>query len=303
MASPTPRPKKRAPQSPPPHPVVDPIWLLKALAATLLAALICAYASLCFLFYEGQWQIVLHPQRTSASPSSIGGSPYEVVRFGPDETATPQLTGWWIPAGANAHFAERTVLFLPGAAGSLADSIPTLSALHGLGINIFAFDYRGYGQSAKTHPSQQNMTQDAESAWIYLTASRHIAGQRIVPYGTGVGASLAAHLAASHPSIPALILDSPQSDLLDVALHDPRSRLVPARLLFHERFPLIGPLATLRTPKLLIFQANAPGKPPEAFRAAADPKTTVELPAHSEALYSQAVGRFLDRYLAQKPAP
>ena len=303
MASPTPRPKKRAPQPPPPHPVVDPTWLLKALAATLLAALICAYASLCFLFYEGQWQIVLHPQRTSASPSSIGGSPYELVRFGPDAPATPQLTGWWIPAAPNAHFAQSTVLFLPGANGSLADSIPTLSALHGLGINLFAFDYRGYGQSAKTHPSQQNMTQDAESAWIYLTASRHIAGQRIVPYGRGVGASLAAHLAASHPSIPALILDSPQSDLLDVALHDPRSRLVPARLLFHERFPLIGPLATLRTPKLLIFQANASGESPEAFRTAADPKTTVELPAHSEALYSQAVGRFLNRYLAQKPAP
>ena len=303
MASPTPKSKKYVPPPPPPPEVVDPIWLGKALAVTLLAALLCAYATLCFLFYQGQWQIVLHPKRTAAAPTSIEGSPFELVRFGPDETATPQLTGWWIPAAPNARFAQRTLLFLPGADGSLADSIPTLSMLHSLGINIFAFDYRGYGQSAKTHPSQQNMMQDSETAWTYLTTSRHIAGQDIVPYGMGVGASLAMHLAASHPPVPAVILDAPQGDLLDVALHDPRSHLVPARLLFHDRFPLAAPLTTLHTPKLLIFQANASGKSSAAFHTAADPKVIVDVPTGGAPVYTQAVNDFLDRYLVPTPAP
>jgi hypothetical protein len=39
--------------------VVDPIWLVKALALSLVAALICVYATLCLLVYQGEWQLVL----------------------------------------------------------------------------------------------------------------------------------------------------------------------------------------------------------------------------------------------------
>ncbi|MEO6982397.1 MAG: alpha/beta fold hydrolase, partial [Edaphobacter sp.] len=248
-------------------------------------------------------QIVLHPSRTTAAPPSIDGAAFQVIHFGPDDSAIPQLTGWWIPSAPNAHYANTTILFLPSGDGSLANSIPTLSALHALGVNIFAFDYRGYGQSAPAPPNQQHMLVDAEAAWQYLTASRHIPAQQILLYGTGVGASLATHLAITHPSTPALILDSPHADLLDVALRDRRSRFVPARLLFHEHFPLAAPLSTLRTPKLLISYATASGKSPAAFRTASDPKITVELTSPSEPLYTQALTRFLDQYLPLAPAP
>ena len=276
---------------------VDPVWLVKAIGIALVAALICAYITFCLLFYQGQWQLVLHPARTSAAPQSVGGAPYELIHFGPDESATPQLTGWWIPSPPNGRYAGTTLLFLPGANGSLIDDSSTLATLHGLGINIFAFDYRGYGQSAAAHPSQQKMTHDAEAAWQYLTGSRHIPASRIVPYGTGVGASLATHLATTHTDIAALILDSPSGDLLATALSDPRSHLVPVRMLFHERFPLALPLSTLRTPKLLISYTKESDAVPPAFRTASDPRITVEMAAHSDASYAQAIARFLDQYL------
>jgi hypothetical protein len=260
----------------------------------VLAALFCGYLTFCFLFYQGQWQLVLHPTRTTASPQSIAGAPYQLIRFGPDESATPQLTGWWIPSAPGSRYAHTTILFLPGSDGSLGDSIPTLARLHNLGINVFAFDYRGYGQSAATHPTQQDMTHDADSAWQYLSTSRAAPETRIIPYGTGVGASLATHLALTHPAIPAFILDAPNTDLLDAALRDPRSSLLPVRLLFNQRFPLAEPLATLQTPKLLISRTASPDK---AFRSAADPKLTVEFPTPSEALYTQSLIRFLDQYV------
>jgi uncharacterized protein len=144
------------------------------------------------------------------------------------------------------------------------------------------------------------MTRDADSAWQYLNISRHISAEQIVLYGTGVGASLATHLAASHSASPALILDSPHADLLDAALHDRRSKLVPVRLLFHERFPLAEPLRTLHTPKLLL---SLTALQDEAFRTAADPKRTVELSAPSDALYQQSLTRFLDEYVAPAPIP
>ncbi len=270
------------------------MWLLKAIAATIGVAILCGYLALCLLFYQGQWQLVLHPARTSSAPASIDGAPYQLLHFGPGDSATPQLVGWWVPAATTARYANTTLLFLPPGDGSLANSIPTLAALHNLGINVFAFDYRGYGQSANTHPNQQKMIHDAESAWTYLTSSRHIPANQIIPYGTGAGAALAASLATSHPVIPALILDSPHTDLLDAAQHDPRSSLLPTSLLFHEAFPLAAPLQSLHTPKLLFSKSGS--QPPAAYRTAADPKITVEFTAPTEAVYPQALTRFLDQY-------
>ncbi len=293
MSRPTPKPDIRK-QQPAQFEPVNPAWLLKALAITILAALFCGYLTICLLFYQGQWQLVLHPTRTTASPQSIAGIPYELIHFGPDESAIPQLAGWWIPSAPAGRYANTTLLFLPGADGSLADDIPTLVTLHNLGINVFAFDYRGYGQSAPTRPNQQNMIHDADSAWRYLTISRHIPEQQIVLYGTGIGASLATHLAVTHPASPALILDAPHADLLDAVLGDHRSKLVPVHLLFHERFPLAEPLSTLRTPKLLLSRAASPD---EAFLTAAEPKRTVELTDPSQLPYQQTLTRFLDEYV------
>jgi uncharacterized protein len=304
MTRPTPKPSKRRSQPPTTPETVDPIWLVKAIAATVFVAIICGYLALCFLFYQGQWQLVLHPIRTSTAPPSIDGAPYQLIHFGPDESAIPQLTGWWIPATSASRYANTTILSLPPGDGSLAASIPTLSSLHSLGLNIFAFDYRGYGQSADTHPNQQKMTQDADSAWQYLTSSRATPAKQIVPYGMGAGASLAAHLATAHPTIPALILDSPHTDLLDVARRDSRSGLLPLNLFFHENFPLIDPLKTLQTPKLLLSSSKSPNESPAAYRTASNPKTIVELP--SKAIYSQNITKFLDQYLsipASQPVP
>jgi uncharacterized protein len=295
-----PKPGKRTSPSsnPPPNSfeIVSPIWLVKAIALTVLAALFCGYLTFCWLFYQGQWQLVLHPERTTSSPQSISGIPYELIRFGPDESATPQLTGWWIPSDPGGRYAHLTILFLPGGNGSLATSIPTLASLHNLGINVFAFDYRGYGQSAATRPSQQSMTRDADSAWQYLTTSRALMAKQIVPYGTGIGASLATSLAIVHSEIPALILDAPRADLLTIAMRDPRATLLPVRLLFHERFPLAEPLSTLHTPKLLISRATSLD---QTFLTASDPKLTVEFTSPSAVLYQESFTRFLDQYVAQ----
>jgi pimeloyl-ACP methyl ester carboxylesterase len=300
MPRPTSKPARPTSPQPAPPDVVSPIWLVKAIALTVVTALLCGYLTFCLLFYQGQWQLVLHPTRTSASPASIGGIPYELVRFGPNESATPQLTGWWIPAAPGSSYASVTILFLPDGNGSLVNSTPLLVSLHNLGLNVFAFDYRGYGQSVPARPSQQSMTEDTDSAWQYLTATRAISTQRIVPYGTGVGASLATRLAADHNTIPAVILDTPRADLLSVAIRDPRARLLPVRLLFHERFPLTEPLSTLRTPKLLLSRSTSPD---QTFLHAADPKFTVELASPSEALYNQSLTRFLDQYVVSTPVP
>ncbi|HEX4652154.1 MAG TPA: alpha/beta hydrolase [Granulicella sp.] len=321
-----PTPSPAAKSSPPRNPyalnpnpeVVDPRWLLKAIGLMVLLALVCGYLSLCVLFYQGQWQLVLHPSRSTPAPAAIAGTPIVPIHFGIDESAMPQLTGWWIPAPPLASqgplYGGTTILYLPSGDGSLADSDApiTLAALHAAGLNVFAFDYRGFGQSAPLHPNQRRMQQDAAFSWQYLTDSRHLAPTQIVLFGTGVGAALATQLAAQHPQAPALILDAPRPNLLQLVAADSRAKLLPVRLLFHDRFELAPTLATLSTPKLLVANSQArqsshPGSGDQTaalYRAAANPKFTLHLsasPADNPAMLQQAFTRFFDQYLPTSP--
>ncbi len=147
-------------------PDIDPRWLLKMLAVTIGGALFCGYLTLCGLFYQGQWQLVLHPDTaTTITPASVN-LPFEDVSFDYTETGQPQLHGWWIPAAGNAPagYSAFTILYLHGGNGSLADTLPRLQELHHLGLNVFAFDYRGFGQSAGLHPNELRMREDTAAA-------------------------------------------------------------------------------------------------------------------------------------------
>ena len=82
--------------------------------------------------------------------------------------------------------------------------MPQLQALHKLGLNVFAFDYRGFGKSVNIHPSQASTYEDADAAWRYLTDTRHLSPSTIVLDGVGLGAAIAAETARRHPQAAAL---------------------------------------------------------------------------------------------------
>lgn len=281
-----PRPAPKPPSSVPS--TVSGRWLLKAIGAVILMALLCSYVSLMLLYSVGQWQLVLHPDKKAQQQPAPPG----LIRFGPDESGRPQLTGEWFAAPSNGRYANRTILILPSGDGSRNDLREVIAALHEIGINVFSFDYRGYGLSASVHPNQHRMMEDAESAWQYLVGTRGVAANSIVPYGVGVGASVATRLATEHRDISMLILDSARGDLLETAIRDSRSALLPARWLFHERFPLSQPLAQLDVAKLLITRGE--DQIPSSYQTAAQPKQAVRLPASGELRLQDIISPFLD---------
>jgi pimeloyl-ACP methyl ester carboxylesterase len=265
---------------------VDPRWLVKMLGLTIIGALLCGYLTLCGLFYQGQWQFVLHPNAGSSSTPATLGLPFQDVHFHYTETGQPQLHGWWIPADKGARHAQDTVLYLHGGDGSLSGTLPRLKELHDAGLNVFAFDYRGYGQKtsdqpADPHPNERRMTEDTTAAWLYVTQTRSIPETQIIPCGQGVGGSLAVQLVTDHPGIPAFILEDPVYDTVSQVRQDPRATLIPVRLLFHERFEIAKPLATLQTPKLIVR--------PNGLSV-----------ADAASARAQSLSRFLDEYL---PSP
>ena len=297
----------------PPLEVVDPRWLVNALALSIGAALLCAYLTACLLFYQGLWQLVLHPSHTvDRTPANIGIA-FTTVRFGDFDTGQPHLTGWWIPSSqtpdayparlntAPPSFTSRvTVLYLHNGAGSLSDTLPALAILHSTGSNIFAIDYRGFGASdASVHPDAERMQQDAEAALDYLVTTQHTSQSSIIPMGTGLGAYFAVQLAHAHSELPGVILDNPDPDPAATAAAQ-TSRLIPVRLLFGTRFAIAAPLATLATPKLLFAGGSDVSSADEPrietlYRNAASPKYTVILPRSApDQAREDALRRFLD---------
>jgi uncharacterized protein len=291
-------PKKPHPTQPAPPLVVSPRWILTAFVAVVLIGLACAYATLCGLFYYGQWQLVLHPSRDVKQTPAAFGLAFTEVHFGTDATGQPQLNGWWIPAQSPS---DPTVLFLHDATGSISDALPDAQLLHNARLNVLLFDYRGFGRSGGAHPTQSLMEADTRSAFNYLTQTRGLNPASILVYARGLGAPLAALLCAEHSAIPALILRDPDGDLATrVLTGDSRTRLVPAGLLFNQNFPLADALHTLHTPKLLI--SSGTGATPLALQRAADPKITAEIPPSNPTALDQTLRRFLDSYITRPPA-
>lgn len=280
----------------PQQPLVSGKWLLSALGIVVALAAVCAYATLCLLFYQGSWQIIFHPSRTVIAHPNI---PYQEIQFDYTETGKPQLTGWWIPAAPDAHHSGNTILYLHDGNGCLSDTVPRIESLHALDINVFAFDYRGFGKSADLHPSESSMNQDADAALAYLTGTRHLPAHSIVLYGAGLGAPIAASTAARHPETAALILEniSPTASTLFAA--DARTKILPVRLLTSDRFNATETLKTLPTQKLFLDLAGSP-QTQEAFNAARAPKQVFQIRPEDQARFRETMQRFLDEVLSHQ---
>lgn len=268
--------------------------MIRAIALSVIGAAVCAYLALCLLFWQGQWQILFHPSRTVTNTPANVGVRFDDIRFDATETGELQLAGWWIPAAPGSQYARTTILFLHDGAGSISDSIPYVSFFHNLGINLFVFDYRGFGQSKNVHPSEARLRQDSEGALRYLTDIRHLPLNSIFIYGKGLGASLAVDMAQKHSVLPGIILDDPAPPALQQIQRDPRTKVLPIRLLFHDRFEMTPKLQELRTPKLFLTDGSAT-QSPEGYQNASAPKTVVYLkqPLSNDPNTREAISRFL----------
>lgn len=268
-------------------------WLLSALGLMVLAAAGFVWITLCLLFWQGSWQLLYHPNsKVARTPASVGLA-YDPIGFAATDTGKQRLRGWWIAAApavpgapglpgstgssgpTSAPLGPYTVLYLHGQSGNLGDSVNTLVRLHALGVNVFAFDYRGYGQSQFARPSERRWRQDANWALDYLIATRHVDPRTIVLEGDQLGANLALEIAATRPGLAGVVLESPVPNPMAAIFADPRARLVPARLLVQDRYNLKAAAASLHIPSLWFLPAQSSAQPPDAYRIAPSPKTLV----------------------------
>ncbi len=178
-------------------PLLPPLWrciLYLVLIATLLAVgrdRAGANMDNHFLYFPDPELIM--------TPANIR-LPYDNVNFTASDGT--QLHGWFVPAGTEG----KTVLFFHGNAGNISHRVDNILRLHRLGLAVFIFDYRGYGQS-HGETSEPGLYEDARAARSWLV-NRGVAAEDIIYFGRSLGAAVALQLALEKK--PAgLILESP----------------------------------------------------------------------------------------------
>lgn len=170
------------------------------LLAGLLAVLTLGYFGIVLLFYLLQSRLVYWPRRKMEGSPADAGLEYEDVQLRTSDGL--RLAAWFLPA----ENARGAILFCHGNGGNLSYYVRSLPMLHGLGLAVLAFDYRGYGHS-EGRPTEQGTYLDAEAAWEHLVKEKGFAPERIIILGRSLGGAVAGRLAANHPPA-ALILES-----------------------------------------------------------------------------------------------
>lgn len=210
-----------------------------------------------------------------------------------------RLVSWAMPVeGGSGHW----LLICHGNAGNISEAGRPYhyAGLRGLGLSLFAFDYRGYGESEGA-PTEQGLYRDAEAAYRYLRDTLDIPPERIVLFGHSLGAAVAVELATRVPAA-GLVLDGALTSVVDRAQE--LFPYAPVRWLAANRYPSIERIGSLRLPKLFLHARDdevvpiAHGR--RLFEAAAPPKRFVELRGtHGDAFdadsaeYYGAIGRFV----------
>ncbi len=266
--------------------VVHPLWLAKALALSLLAALLCAWLTLCLLFYQGDWQLILHPSPTVVADPRRAQPPlrHHPLRRRRDRPAPPHRLGRF-PAAPIARRDHRTLrrphhplsprrLRLPRRhpphprppprrrPQRLRHRLPRLRPQRRL--RPPHRHHHGRGRRRRPHLPHRHPPHPRHSHHPLRRRPRRIPRRHPRP--------------RTIPNSPPSSSHNPDPDPTATALAARSSNLIPVRLLFHQHFDIATPLATLTTPKLLI--AGGPQSTPH---------TRLPQPArHSKSLFQQA---------------
>ena len=113
-----------------------------------------------------------------------------------------KLHGWLLVRDPQAPF----LLWCHGNAGNISHRLENIALLQQSGLNVFIFDYRGYGKSGGSL-SEPGFYRDAEAAWETLVREGPVPPSRVVLFGRSLGCAMAADLAVKVPAA-GLILES-----------------------------------------------------------------------------------------------
>ncbi len=209
-----------------------------------------------------------------------------------DETFTTddgvRLHGWWVPAETET---AHTLLWMHGNSGNVTHRLEDLRTIHGYGVNVFLFDYRGYGKSEGS-PDEEGVYRDARAAYDHVR--KRIPEEDLYLFGRSLGGGVAVKL-ATEVNCGGLILQSTFTSIRDMS-----GASLPIPLLYlvlRTEMNSLSRIASVDEPILMIHGVRDDVVPDglgrRLFDEANDPKYWLEV---EEAGHDDLIETAPDRY-------
>jgi uncharacterized protein len=204
------------------------------------------------------------------TPTDFGLNPRD-IRLNTHDGET--LHGWYF----NSYPNRPVILFCHGNAGNISHRLEYISMLLNMGVNVFIFDYRGYGKSSG-RPTEEGIYTDALCAYDFLVKEKNINPNDIILLGRSLGAAAALEV-ASNRKAHAIIIENGFLSVRHMAKHMGIFRLVSP--LLPKSYNSLEKIRHVTIPKLIMHSENDEVVPPvmgrQLFEAAGEPKYFYEV--------------------------
>ena len=267
-------------------------------SAGLLVLFILFYVALLLIFEN---KIIFYPSRYPEgfwNPASAGVPAQDIYFMAEDGV---KLHGWFIPA----QNAVATLLWFHGNAGNLSHRLDNIQRLAPLNLNIFIFDYRGYGRS-EGEPDEQGIYMDSQAAYKKALEMDGVSIDALFLFGRSLGGICAVETALNNPA-RGLILESVFTSASDMSRKV--FPLIPLGWALRSKLDAIGKVPHLKLPKLFLHGTRDEIVPYDLgrklFDHAGEPKTfyAIEGAGHNDTYimggrdYYNALNRFITETL------
>ena len=251
---------------------MKPLRLITLIALPLLLLAGCASLN----EKQGAW--IFQPSDRSWSGGVEAAQGMQDVWIEFDSSLTNKkvkLHGLWHPLDT-ALTKAPVMLYLHGARWNVTGSAPRIRRMQELGFSVLAVDYRGFGKSDTSVPSESLAVEDAQAAWAWLAA--HHPNQPRYIFGHSLGGAIAIELATRVNDEHGTIVEGTFTSIPDV-VSTMRWGWLPLNGLITQRFESVKKVAHIGSPLLVVHGAQDrlidPALGEKLFEAAAEPKAFV----------------------------
>ena len=241
--------------------------MIKKYLLSTLAGLVAVMALLVVLLAGCQNYIIYQPIKYPEGLWDTSNMPLPIqdVWFKAEDGV--KLHGWYVPS----EEAVATLLFFHGNAGNITHRLENIFLLHHLKLNVFIFDYRGFGRS-EGDPDEEDIFLDCQAAYDTALAQPGVSLPSLFIFGRSLGGPFASYTASKNPAA-GLILESTFTNAVDMA--DRMLPILPGWMVSSE-LDTQGRVSKLSLPKLFIHGTRDNLIPftmgRELYKAAAEPK-------------------------------
>ncbi|MZG53360.1 MAG: alpha/beta hydrolase [Nitrospinae bacterium] len=243
----------------------------------VMAVLMVLYA---VLLVSCEKKIIFHPSKFPEGywdPASMG---LEVQDINFQSKDGKKLHGWFV----GSPQARATLLWFHGNAGNLSHRLDNIQRLLPLNLNIFIFDYRGYGKS-EGEPDEEGIYLDSLAAYNRILEIEGVSVDSLFLFGRSLGGICAVETALHKPA-RGLILESVFTSASDMSRKI--SPLIPLGWAIRSKLDAVNKVPDITLPKLFLHGNRDEIVPfdlgKKLYDAAADPKFfyTIEGAGHND---------------------